>query len=443
MKSLAAGPFAFGLGSLSRWWQRWSQADLTSRNLRILYLDTALVGVVSGGIGTFISVFLVRLDAPYYLIGLLTASPALVAMIFTVPLSGLLRGRRDVVRIAVWGRLLLRLCYFAVAAVPFFLAGEPLAFAVVALWALSALPDAIGFPAWLVTVAGIVPPSIRPRVNSVRWALLSIVSAVAVAIFGWLLDQIIFPINYQLVFFVSVAIGMGGVYLFGLLRLPPDWQPERATQSTPGIGQPLRLGVFSSPIWQYRGYTRFIVSAFVYRIGLYLPQALFAIFWVQDLHASDTWIGLRTTAGNGALVFAYLAWGQIAIQRGNRLVLLISTAGLALYPILTGMVYSVELLVPVALVWGIFAAGLDIAFFEAMLRSCPADLRGIASAVNTATANAAMFAAPMLGTTLAGIVGSRPTLMLSGIISLVGWLLFYRLAVARETGPEAEAIASG
>lgn len=428
---------------VSRWGKSWVLGDLTNRNIRFLFLDTGLVGVLSGGIGTFISVFLVRLEAPYYLIGLLTALPALVVMVFTVPLTSLLRGRRDVVRITVLARLGVRLCYLAVALAPLFFGGQGLAVAVVAIWALSALPDALGFPAWLITVAGVVPPSIRPRVNSGRWALLSIMSAVAVGIFGWLLDRLVFPVNYQVVFLISVVIGMGNLYLFGKIRLPDDWQPERATQATPGVGLRLRLDLFSSPVWQQRQYVRFIVAAFVYRLGLFLPQALFAIFWVQDLHASDTWIGLRTTAGNGALVFAYLVWGQIAVRRGNRLVLLLSTAGLGLYPVLTGMVYSVELLVPVALVWGIFAAGLDIAFFEAMLRSCPRDLRGMASAINTATANAAMFAAPLIGTTLAGAVGARPVLFLSGAISLLGWLLFYRLAVATGPAPEAEATSPG
>ncbi|HEY8884152.1 MAG TPA: hypothetical protein VIO35_02475 [Chloroflexota bacterium] len=84
---------------------------LEERSVRLLTLDTAIQGVIQGGIAAFVAVFLVRLGAPNPIIGLLTSAPALGSIFLSVPVAARMEGRPDLVRIVVYGRAGIRLCY--------------------------------------------------------------------------------------------------------------------------------------------------------------------------------------------------------------------------------------------------------------------------------------------------------------------------------------------
>lgn len=411
--------------------RRWAARSLTERNIRYLSLDTASQGIISAGIGSFLAVFLVRMGASSVTVGLLTSVPALGTIFAAVPGGVLIEGRRDLVRLVNWWRLPIRLSYLLVALVPLVAMGEPGAILIVAIWGLTALPSAVVTPAWTNVIAETVPPEVRPRVNGNRWALLSIVTAAATAGFGRLLDAVAFPLNYQLVFTISFVAGLLSIYLFSLIRLP-DTSYHDAGQaqaiSRLSLGQTV-VGV-SRSLRQEGEFARYTVSTLVYRLGLNLPAALFPIYWVQHLQASDTTIGLRATAAYATLVAAYYAWGRVASRWGHRRVLVAASLGLSLYPILTALVESPDWLVAVAVVWGAFAAGVDIAFFEALLRACPDDRRATFVAANSAFANLAIFVAPLAGTLLIALLDIRLVLVLAGCLSLIGASLFHTLAVA-------------
>jgi MFS family permease len=418
---------AFGLAAgwrLRLWPGGEPAAALERSNIRMLTLDTAIQGIIQAGIGTFLAVFLVRLEAPSALIGLVAALPSLGAVLISLPASRWVAAWTDPVRVVVVTRAFIRLAYLAIAAVPFVLGGLPASYVIVLLWGLHSLPAAVTGLAWTGVIAEIIPPARRPMVNGVRWALLSIVTAVSGALFGVLLDHVGFPVNYQLVFLISFLAGLVTLWTFSRLRLPTPGAPLPPTRVSLGLLNLPRL------IRGERAFARFMVAGFVYRLGLHLPVAIFPIFWVTALDASDTLIGLRTTAGHGALTVSYVLWGALAVRHGHRLVLLAASAGLSLYPILTAAVFDAVWLVPLALLWGLFASGIDVAFFEALLRTTPADRRAIFVAIDSTFANLAVFVAPLAGALLADLIGLRPALVLAGCLSLAGTVLMVLLAVA-------------
>jgi hypothetical protein len=64
----------------------WYAPDDTveSRNIRSLYAETAWFGILSGLTATFVSVFALRLGASTEQVGLLTALPALVNVVWPI-----------------------------------------------------------------------------------------------------------------------------------------------------------------------------------------------------------------------------------------------------------------------------------------------------------------------------------------------------------------------
>jgi MFS family permease len=261
-------------------------------------------------------------------------------------------------------------------------------------------------------------------VNGIRWALFSVVTAAAGALFGLLLDWLTFPTNYQAVFILSFIAGLLTCYTFSRLRLPggqPPPEPARAR---------LRLFDLVQQVRQEPAFARFLLSTFIYRLGLNLPVPLFSIYWVNVMQASDTLIGLRTTVAYAALILSYLLWGWLAARRGPRLVLLLSSLGVSFYPLLTAASPDIVWLMPVALLWGLFVSGIDISFFETLLRTIPRQRQALFIAVNSALANLAIFVSPLAGAALADLIGLVPSLVLAGLLSLLGTLLMGVLAVA-------------
>ncbi len=409
-----------------------TRRNLVRRNIRLLYFDMSWQGLITAGIGTFIAVFLVRLGASPYMLSLLTALPALVTIVLSVPLMPLIERRHDLVRVVTVTRIGSRACFVLIALAPFVLTGDRLTFlplVVVILWGLSAVFSSATTPAFTAVLAEVVPPRERPRVNGGRWAAYSLVTAVCVAIMGRVLDLISFPHNFQLVFAVSGAAGFISLAAFDRIRMP------QASGGGSNLRQGNLLRYFAElgrVSIRQPAFAAFLGTTFVYRLGLSLPIALYPLYWVNEVGASNSWIGYTTTASYGTLVIAYFLWGRFAPRIGSRRVLLISSIGLALYPLLTPLVQAPIWLIPVAMINGIFAAGIDISFFEGLLEASPPEHRASFAAVNASFANLAIFIGPILGTAVAGLFGIRIGFIIAGVCCLIGAALFYWLAVGSQ-----------
>lgn len=386
--------------------------EVASRNIRNLVLQTALAGVVNGGIGAFLAVYLTRLGASPLEISLLTSLPALLTIIVALPAGAIAARYSRPVYQSARHFLLIRLCYLLVAAAAFLPATAAI-WSVVVIWAFTAIPGAIANTAWVGVFAEAVPARERARLNGLRWGLLGFVTACSVALFGQMLDRLPFPLGYQLVFLASFAAGLLNVWFYSRLIVP-----DQPVHLHAGPAMPLRARLLQAlhPLRDDGAFLRFTVGSSLLRLGIFLAAGLYSIYWVRDLQAADSLIGLRTTAGNAALVVGYPLWGWAATRLGHERALALAAAGLGLYPVITGMVTSAPWLVPAAVLWGLFAGGIDVTLFEGLLHTAPAARRAQYVALNTALANLVAFVAPILGAALAGPLGIQPVLFLAGAL---------------------------
>jgi MFS family permease len=158
--------------------------------------------------------------------------------------------------------------------------------------------------------------------------------------------------------------------------------------------------------------------------------ALYSIYWIRSLGASDLWIGWQATAGKLALIVGYFVWGRIVGRKGHHLPLLICTVGVGLYPALMTLVGDQRWLPLVALVQGFFVTGIDLSIFDTLLGICPADRRPTFISLNTMLAGLAIFLAPLIGNALAEWLEIRPVFLIAGAIHVIAALLFWRLRIA-------------
>jgi len=385
------------------------------RNMRWLYLNTALVGVPSGGIVAFLPVFLARLGVSSTVMSWFTALPALLTIAAMFPGAMVAERNADQVAVRCKYMRIQRTGFLVCALAPFFVPTAYLPAVLIVVWMIRTFPETVAIPAWTSVMSRAVSPQMRPVLNGTRWAMLSLVSALSSAFFGWMLDHVAFPLNYQLVVFISFVVGWFDPVAFARIVVPP----LEVLQSDTRLSLKQRLREYVQPIIEYKPFLIYLAATIGYRLALNLPAPLFSLYWVNQLHAPDTLIGLRGTVGNGALVLGYLFWGRIARKIGHRKVLTFAALGFALYPIATALIPSAIWLLAVAVIWGLTVGGIDVGLFDMMLHFCPQQRQPRFAAVYQIVANLAIFVGPLLGAALARATSINAALIIAGAAQIV------------------------
>ncbi len=405
-------------------WFHWSVApdDTTPverKNFLNVQIDAIGVGIASAA-APFLPVFLTRLGASNFQVGLLTSMPAITGLFLALLVGRFLQTRRQIVHWFSFARFLVLSCYALTGLVTFIVPQEHVVTAVLLIWATATLPQLIVNVAFSVVMNAVAGPRRRYDLMSRRWSLLGLMTAMTVASAGFVLDRLDFPINYQVVF---IALSLGGLislYYSSHIELPDAAIPKMLEgQSTRD-----RVAAYVHLVSQERPFVSFVSKRFVYFAGSLLATPLFPLYYVREVNASDAWIGIINTAGTAVLMVAYVIWSQVSRTRGARFVLLSSTLGMSVYPILTSLTTSVELITVYAALAGILQAGIDLVFFDELMRTVPPAYSATFVSLAQSTQYAVTVAAPIAGTVLADQIGLGGALIVSGVIRLVAFALF-------------------
>lgn len=402
---------------LSAWMPRGN--DLQSSNIRNVLIDGLGVGFASSA-APFLPILLARLRAPDFAVGLLSAMPAFAGLILALPVSRFLTRQSQV---APWysGARLLVISGYALSAFATFLAPDSRVTIILLIWALLTLPQTFVDVTFTVVMAGVAGPDRRFYLMSRRWSSLGITTAITVAIAGFALDRISFPLDYQIVFPV---LALGGLISFYSAR------QIRLDKPIAGPSHPGRPGPRTSPlsslaqVRKQSNFVRFTASQFVYRFGLAWALPLFPLFYVHTLGADDAQIGIINTVNSAVLLVAYFAWSRITRRRGVRFALLATTGAISLYPIVLAQTTDVGFVIILSGLAGIFAAGIDLVFFDTLVSSYPPESSALFVGWYQVTVYVATFVAPLAGTALAQVIGIPASLMVAGAIRLLGFALF-------------------
>ncbi|MFO7697716.1 MAG: MFS transporter [Anaerolineae bacterium] len=365
-------------------------------------------------------IFLVRLGASHLILGLVSSLPAVAGMLLAVPAGQLLARSRNIVRLVSVARAL---CYFSFALiglVPFLMTRfQPEI--VVTVWAISAVPQVLVFVGITAIIGMTAGPDGRFLLLSRRWSLMGLVTTGTILIAGQALRLLAFPLNYQVMFLLS-AFGAAGTYMATI--------PIELSMAPPPVQQPSLLALLRRHALTLRGNRDFVnlaASHMVLRLGMSLALPLLPIYWVRNLHASDAAVSFINGAAVLASIVGYFVWTRSSQRRGPRWVLLFSSLGVSLYPLLTGLTQQVGLLALWAIVAGFFVAGQDLALIDLLFIHCPPNEQPVYVGFYQATSQLANAIAPLAGTALAGAIGIVPALIASSALRLVGLGLMARL----------------
>ena len=348
--------------------------------------------------------------------------PAVAGFLLAIPLGRLLQSQRKIVPWFSGSRLAVLSSYAMTGLVAFLITRESsLVTAVLIIWAAATIPQTMLSITFSVVMNAVAGPTRRFDLMTLRWSTLGITTTITVFMIGQLLERVGFPFNYQLMF---IGLSIGGLisfYFSSHIQLndaePPPASVE--TQTRNGIRD------YLGKIKQEKPFVNFIVKRFVYLTGVSLGAPLFPIYFVRQIHASDNWIAMINVAQTAVMIIGYFVWTQQSRSRGSHVTLLWTTCGLSLYPVLTAISGMPWMIVIYSGLAGIFQAGLDLVFFDELMKTIPPEYSATFVAFSQSIQYVSAIASPMIGSFLADKIGISAALIISGGIRFLGFILFF------------------
>jgi len=191
---------------------QWALGKPVDQNSWFLIVEIFWASIFASA-NTFNIAYAIRLGASNVQVSLLTAIPALVAVLITLPSGRFLQSRRDQKPWVLGSLLLVRVGVLLLALIPLFSWGliGPGVIAVLLMitWSLPGNFFNIGFIPFLTAA---IPADDRAAIIAGRNAVSAAVIFVINLLFGWWLTQIIFPFSYQSMYVVGFIASVVSLY---------------------------------------------------------------------------------------------------------------------------------------------------------------------------------------------------------------------------------------
>jgi MFS family permease len=394
--------------------------DIKKQNFVNVQIDAIGVGL-SGAASPFLPVFLARLGASSFEVSLLSSMPAVAGFLFSLPLGRYLQRKSKIIPWFSNSRLVYYAGYGLTGLIGFLVPREHLVFSILLIWGLLTIPQTVTNICFSLVMNSVAGPKGRFELMSRRWSLFGITNAVIVFVIGQILALILFPLNFQVVF-IMLSIGSLISYYFSInINIP-----EQKT-SLPPIGKSLNsiFTNYAALIRLHPNFKTFVLKRFVYSSGTAMTLPLLPLYFVRVVQASDAWIAAFNTAATATLLFGYFFWIRKSRQKNSRFVLLWSTLGMSIYPLLVSQTQQVWLILLLAGLSGIFTAGTSLTFFDEFLKTVPEEYGATFISLGQSMEHFAMILFPIFASILSLSLGVGTALFISGLLRLVGFGLFY------------------
>lgn len=416
----------------------WLHIDLTKKSQRNgyyliveIFFATFLTAAAS-----FNAAYAIRLGAGDEHISLMTSIPALIAVVISIPAGQILQKTSRKKTLLVRTLALHRAGFLLILFAPF-LSELNINRGVVVTWMLILfmLPAQffnIGFTSLTATV---IKPEQRAAVFSLRNQIYFAVSSVCSFLFGLWLDTVVFPLNYQVMYAVSFVVALLSLVYLNRLEIT-----ERAQQvEVKKKKQPIKLKLYvKNLVIDFRNnpqFLRFNINTFLMDFGLWAIIPLFTVYYVNQLGAGESWLGLLTTFGSLTNIFGFGLWRKIVNHFGRKKVLLFTSLIRPVFPIVVALFPNLTVIIILNAVLGLVMPGLGLSHYSLLLDSTPDDHRDQFTAYYTMFQNVSVFLAPLAGAAVLQLVGYRTTFLIFGGVRLLGGLM-WRILPVIEPEPE-------
>ncbi len=388
-------------------------------NFRYVLIDA--VGVsISNVAAPFLPVFLTRMGASNFQVGLLSTMPGITGLLLAMVVGRFLQGRKNIIPWYGTSRLLVISSYAFTGIITLLFPSDNVILATLVVMALASVPQIALSIAFNVVMNAVAGPEGRYDLLSKRWAVFGFTSVVFTFFITRIINLVQFPINYGLMF---LGLSFGGLisYVFSRKITIPDQEVIVAPK-----GQPLLENIrdTAKTILAAPRFVSFSGKRFVYLSAIFMSGPILPLYFVNVVKATDSQIGTINMLMTILMLVGYVIWPRVSARWGGRVVLLMTTAGMISYPALVAFQTDVNWIYGYAVIAGLFQSGLDLVFFDELMKTVPVRYSAIFVSVAQLMQYMSTMIAPMIGTTIADNYSLATALLVTAVIRLFGFGLF-------------------
>ncbi|MBN2047379.1 MAG: MFS transporter [Anaerolineaceae bacterium] len=385
----------------------------------------------------FNAAYALRLHASDTEVSYLTSIPALLAVAISIPAGQILQRSSRKKAMIMSALSIHRAGYLLIALVPWLhfdnVSGGTMIVILLILFSAPAQFFNVGF---MPLQAEVIAPERRAAVISMRNQIFHAARSVSVFLFGLWLDAVVFPLNYQLMFIVTFALSILSIVYLLKIEMPEKSEvaelPERAK-----LKDKLRFRKnLQTMIADLRGqpqFLRFSVNTLLMDVGLWAITPLFTIFYVNELNASDSWLGIFNSVNSVTNIIGFSFWGKLLKRWGERKSLRITALMRPIFPLAVALSKNLMVTMITSGVMGAAMAGLTLSHYSILLKATPPESRERYSALYTTIQNISVFFSPLLGVAVSNLVGIPTTLMIFAGVRFLGGLMWFFFPIEEES----------
>lgn len=394
--------------------------DVVKTNFRNVQIDAIGIGLANAA-SPFLPVYLTHLNASSFQVGLLSSMPAFTGLLLAIPLGRFLQRQTNIIRWFSIARLIVVASYALTGIISFLIPQTMLVNSILLIWALATLPQTVVSIAFSVVMNAVAGPDRRFELMSKRWSTMGVTTTLMVIGIGELLEKVSFPLNYQLMF---IGLSLGGLisyYYSSHLKIPDSIAPPISA----GISIKKQLSEIRNLVLPEKPFLTFMFKRFIFMSGISLSAPLVPLYLVREINASDRWISIITMCQTAVMLIGYFVWTRLGRRKGTRSVLIWTTFGLSLYPFILALMTETWQIAILAGFLGIFQAGLDLVFFDELMKVIPPEYSALFVGMAQSIQYLAAIASPLIGSFLADHFSLQTGLYVAAGLRFLGFILFF------------------
>ena len=401
--------------------QRFFHLDLQRKDDRNAWFFVVEIfwAAILGAATSFNSAFAIRLGASNAVVGLLSSIPAMLAVLVSIPAGQFLETRSQRKPWLMWALAIYRSSYLMIALLPWLgIPSKYLGPLVVGVLVVMTIPAHFFNVGWYAMLADTIPEGRRAAVFSARNISANITNSASVFLFGIWLTWMAFPLNYQLMYIFGFVVSLLSWYNIAKIDVPDS--PVKAAGESQRTTLKTQWLTFIKATRENPEFMKLTTNTLMHGAGLWIASPLYIIYYVRQLSATDSWLGLQGTLASLATIAGYAFW-RWAMGRWGESKTLKRTIPLAgLFPIIVGLSNDLTVILIIIALNSLLGPGINLSHFNTLLKTTPEDSRPAFTAIYITIVNSGAFIGPMLGVAIANAIGIGPTLIACGIIATVG-----------------------
>jgi hypothetical protein len=339
------------------------------RNFNLLFLDVIFWGILNGSTVVFLAVYASRLGASATQVGFLTASPALMNILFSFAASNFSRGK-SVYQITRWAWLFTRIGYGFLVPLPLLLPSS------MQIWAMIGITLAMNIPGTVAAVIGnaffadAVPLRFRGSVVGTRNALVALTSTLTSLMVGLVLKSFSLEVGYTIVFAMGFAGSAMSLVTLFLIQPVKDCEAEETPMDA---ATPPKSGMRFDIVRGEFGKVALIV--FVFQAVVFWANPIFPLYQVHTLQLNDQTISQGTSLFWVVYFLVSTQTGRLSRKWGFRALFGVGTLGSGLALLIITFAYPVWMYMSAQVVSGTAWALIGGGLINYVLERVPADDR--------------------------------------------------------------------